>query len=89
MIMNQLTVRGFGDELGSAVRRLAARERISLNQAALRLLRRGAGLAEGADTAERVGSSLDHLIGNWTLEEADELDAALEDFETIDADAWK
>lgn len=86
--MDQLTVRGFGDDLGSALRRLAARERISLNQAVLRLLRRGAGLADRAEPAERVGSSLDHLIGSWTLEEADELDAALNAFETIDADAW-
>lgn len=84
-IMYQLTVSGLGDELGSALRRLAARERISLNQAALRLLRRGAGLADGAEPATRVGSSLDHLIGSWTLEEADELDAALEAFKTIDA----
>lgn len=86
--MDQLTVRGFGDELGSALRRLATRERISLNQAALRLLRRGAGLADSAEQAERVGSSLDHLIGSWTPEEGDELDDALEAFETIDADAW-
>ena len=87
--MDQLTVRGFGDDLGSAVRRLAARERISLNQAALRLLRRGAGLADGTAPADIVGSSLDHLIGSWTLEEADQLDNALAAFENIDADAWK
>lgn len=86
--MKQLTVRGFGDDLGSALRRLAARERISLNQAALRLLRRGAGLADDAEPVERVGSSLDHLIGSWTLEEADQLDAALDSFETIDPDIW-
>ena len=42
--MNQLTVRGFGDELGESIRRLAQREGISLNQAALKLLRKGAGL---------------------------------------------
>ena len=86
--MEQLTVRGFGDDLGAAVRRLAARERISLNQAALRLLRRGAGLSDGAEQAGGVGDSLDHLIGTWTAAEADELDAALADFETIDEDAW-
>ena len=86
--MEQLTVRGFGDDLGAAVRRLAARERISLNQAALRLLRRGAGLPDGAEQAGAVGASLDHLIGTWTTAEADELDAALKDFETIDEDAW-
>ena len=44
--MNQITVRGFDDELSACLRRLAKREGLSLNQAALRLLRRGAGLAE-------------------------------------------
>ena len=35
-----------------------------------------------------VGSSLDHFIGTWTQEEADELDAALKYFETVDGIAW-
>ena len=34
--------------------------------------------------AATVGCSLDHLIGTWTDAEADEIDAALEDFETVD-----
>lgn len=86
--MDQLTVRGFGDELDAAVRRLAAQEQISLNKAALRLLRRGAGLSDRADQASKVGSSLDHLIGSWSSTEADALDAALEDFGVIDESAW-
>lgn len=86
--MDQLTVRGFGDELGAAVRRLAAQEQISLNKAALRLLRRGAGLPDGTGRAGTVGSSLDHLIGGWSSKEADALDAALEDFGVIDESAW-
>ena len=46
--MNQLTVRGFDDELSDRLRGLARREGISLNQAALRLLRKGAGLPTAA-----------------------------------------
>ena len=87
--MNQLTVRGFDDDLSASLRRLARREGISLNQAALKLLRKGAGLADDGGRADTVGSSLDHLIGTWTEEEADEFDSALEDFETIDEAAWK
>ena len=87
--MNQLTVRGFDDDLSASLRRLARREGISLNQAALKLLRKGAGLADDSGRADTVGSSLDHLIGTWTAEEADAFDAALEDFETIDEAAWK
>ncbi len=81
--MNQITVRGFDDELSASLRRLAKREGISLNQAALRLLRRGAGLAD------TVGASFDHLIGSWTQADADGMVAALEEFETIDEAAWR
>lgn len=87
--MNQITVRGLDDELSASLRRLAKREGISLNQAALRLLRRGAGLGEGSGQGDNVGASFDRLIGSWTQSEADEMDAALEEFETIDEAAWR
>ena len=86
--MNQLTIRGFDDDLNTSLHRLSQREGISLNQAALRLLRKGAGLADPSARADTVGASLDHLIGSWTQAEADEMDAALEEFETIDEAAW-
>ncbi|WP_420444394.1 hypothetical protein [Candidatus Poriferisodalis sp.] len=86
--MDQLTVRGFEDDLEAAMRRLAQREGVSLNKAALRLLRKGAGLSEGAERAHTVGTSLDHLIGSWTPAEADEIDLALADFETVDEASW-
>ena len=84
--MNQLTVRGFDDELADRMRQLAKGEGISLNQAALKLLRKGAGLTNG--TGDTVGSSLDHLIGTWTAAEADEMDSALKEFEVIDESIW-
>ena len=87
--MNQITVRGFDDDLSARLRRLAKREGISLNQAALRLLRKGAGLADDSAKTDTVGDSLDHLIGTWTRADADEMDAVLEEFETIDEEAWK
>ena len=87
--MNQLTIRGFDDDLSASIRRLAKREGISLNQAALRLLRKGAGLADNSGGDDVVGSSLDHLIGIWTPEEADEMDLALGEFETIDEVVWR
>ncbi len=87
--MNQITVRGFDDELSASLRRLSKREGLSLNQAALRLLRRGAGLAEGSGQADTVGESFDQLIGSWTQADADEMEAALEEFETIDEAAWR
>jgi hypothetical protein len=87
--MNQLTVRGFDDELSASVRRLAKREGISLNQAALRLLRKGAGLADDKGNPNEIGSSLDDLFGIWSFEEAEAFNAALAVFEIVDESAWK
>lgn len=87
--MKQLTVRGFDEELARSIQRLAKRDGTSLNRAALKLLRKGAGLKDGSASADTVGSSLDHLIGTWSPAEANELNAALEEFETIDESVWK
>ena len=87
--MNQLTIRGFDDELARRIRQLASREGISLNRAVLKLLRRGAGLGERKGGSDTVGSSLDHLIGTWTHEEAVEMERALEDLSYVDEAMWK
>ena len=87
--MNQLTIRGFDDELAHRIRQLASREGISLNRAVLKLLRRGAGLRERKGDSDTVGSSLDHLIGTWTHQEAVEMERALEDLSYIDDAMWK
>jgi len=87
--VRQLTVRGFDDELSSAIQGLAQREGISLKKAALRLLRKGAGLAADGAGRPRIGDSLDHFFGSWTQDQADELDAALKEFDTIDEEMWK
>ena len=61
---------------------------ISLNQAALRLLRKGAGLTDSQENPNVIGTSLDDLIGTWSQDEAESFDAALEIFETVDESAW-
>ena len=86
--MNQLTVRGFDDELNLIVRHLAKQEGISLNQAALRLLRKGAGLTDDKSNPNVIGASLDDLFGVWSQDEADSFNDALEVFETVDEAAW-
>jgi hypothetical protein len=87
--MKQLTIRGFDEELKHRIERLARFEGISLNQAVLRLLRKGAGLGEKKEVADVVGSSLDHLIGTWSAEEAEEIERAVADFEKIDESMWE
>lgn len=66
--MTQLTLRGFDRELERALRRVAREERISLNQAALKLLRKGAGVEAAAHAA--IGEALDPFVGSMSLEDA-------------------
>ena len=87
--MNQLTVRGFDDELSARLRHLAQRDGTSLNQAALKLLRKGAGLEDDGQDTKTIGSSLDDLFGAWSQDEAEAFNEALEVFETVDESAWK
>jgi hypothetical protein len=86
--MNQLTVRGFDEQLEKCLRRLAAERQISLNRAALTLMRRGAGLIERSESPDQVGSGLDSFIGVWSDEDEAELRRALEPFEQIDPGFW-
>lgn len=88
--MNQLTVRGFDDALSARLSQLAANEGISLSKAALKLMRKGAGLVDGNAQAGPIGDALDDLRGTWTKEEADAFNAAIEEaFEVIDEEMWQ
>ncbi len=88
MSMTQLTIRGFDDELERRLRHLAKEQDMSLNRAALALMRRGAGLDAPGRQADVVGTSLDHLMGIWSEEEAAEFQQATRDFDRIDEDLW-
>lgn len=84
----QLTIR-YDDALAREIDELARREGISRNQAAVRLLRRGARLDEPEPARDAVGDSLDWFIGSWTEEQARELQEAIADFEMVDEDLWR
>lgn len=86
--MNQLTLRGFDPELEKRLRELAAERQISLNRAALALMRQGAGLSEPSKSGEEVGSALDSFIGVWSEEDEVEFLKALEPLEQIDPGLW-
>ena len=86
--MNQLSIRGFDKELERRLRELASERNISLNKAAILLLRKGAGLDETHRQKNVVGDSLDDLIGRWTAEEERDFLQSIEAFEQIDEMDW-
>ena len=83
--MRQLTIRGLDEPLFQRLQQLARQEAISLNKAALLLLKRGAGLAPSRQPAEEVGHSLDHLIGAWSPGEEQAFLKATRLFDQIDS----
>jgi hypothetical protein len=87
--LKQLTLRGFDPELEHRLRLEARDAGVSLNKAALRLLRRGAGLAGERAAPNAVGSALDHLIGTWSEADARNLRDATAVFERVDEEFWK
>ena len=85
---NQITVRGLDEETGRRLRELSRRLHVSLNRAALILLRKGAGLADD-DGPEVVGDSLDAFIGSWSREQEAEFLESIRETRQIDRDLWR
>lgn len=88
MPLKQLTLRGFDKELERRLRHEARANGISLNRAALKLMRRGTGL-DTAVPANVVGSGLDHLMGTWSETDERDVRRATAVFERVDEDFWR
>ena len=87
--MDQLSLRGFDKELARRIRELARREHVSMNKAALLLMRRGAGLVEPGPESASVGDALDRFIGRWSAADERRLLASIAPCETVDEALWK
>jgi hypothetical protein len=86
---NQITVRGLDAETESRLRGLANRRSMSMNKAAVMLIRKGAGLKSEDEGPETVGASLDSFVGSWTPEQEREFLRSIRDMEQIDKELWQ
>lgn len=87
--MNSLTLDELDDDLIAAIRRVAEGDNSTENEAALKLLRKGAELEDVAPANGKVGKSLDEFIGTMSPEEAAEIDAAVRELRTVDKSMWR
>ncbi len=85
--LKQLTIRNFEPELIEALEKLAHQQSLSLNQAALLLMRRGAGT--GKRGRPKIGCGLDRFIGTMTSLEEQEFLQATEGCRQIDPEFWR
>jgi hypothetical protein len=86
--MNQLTIRGFDGELWRRLTVVAEREGLSLNQAALKLMRTGAGL-ETTSSSYAIGSRITKYAGVWDESEARQFDRDTQAFSELDPEMWQ
>ena len=87
--MNQLTVRGFDKALQRRIRDVAKARGISLNQAAVLMLKEGAGLAGNSGRPGKVGDALKKFVGRWSKREEAEFREAIRPLEKVDPSLWK
>lgn len=87
--MDQLSLRGFDKELERRLKEIAKREGVSLNKAALMLLKKGAGLNETGSSGTVIGSALDRFIGRWSENDEKRLIESIASCEAVDEAFWK
>src|SRR5258706_13405817 len=81
--MRQLTLRGFDTRLEAEIKRISESEGISRSQAALKLMRKGAGLQARAPGGG-IGHQLDRYSGPWTAGDARELEGSIRSLGQLD-----
>jgi hypothetical protein len=75
--------------LERALEETAREKSLSLNKAALFLLRKGAGLDQPGVRRNLIGHALDKYAGTWSEQEARELEDAVQVFEQIEEKLWR
>ena len=83
--MNQIILRQIPDEVDQAVRRVAKQKSLSLNKAAISLLKKSVGL-ENSGNKKR---DLSKLAGTWSKKQAQDFDQHLKIFDKIDREVWE
>jgi hypothetical protein len=89
MAGKQITLRGLDLELERRLRAAARESGLSMNKAALDLMRRGAGIKGDAPLSQPVGDALDAFIGTWSAADEREVLKAVEVFEIVDEALWR
>lgn len=85
--MKTLTIRGVDPELTKAIKSEAQKNRESINQTALKILRRAMGLKN--NPIFPTYNDLDALAGTWSEEDVKEFQKSTSDFNQIDESHWQ
>ena len=82
-----MTIRGFETELADKIRRTAEKEKKSINQLVIDIMKKHFGL-EKEKKFTRSHDDLDHLFGKWSQEELDQIQGKIDSERKIDRELW-
>jgi len=85
---NQLTLRDLDPRILAEIERVARAEGLSINKAAAKILKAGAGIQD-AHESRRIGVAVDRFVGTLSPAEAGKLSRSLRLLEQVDGELWK
>jgi hypothetical protein len=85
---NQLTLRDIDPRVLAEIERVARIEGLSLNKAAAKILKVGAGVRD-AEESRSIGGAVDRFVGSLPSAEARRISQSLRSLEQVDDELWK
>jgi len=85
---NQVTLRDLDPRVLAEIERVARAEGLSINKAAAKILKIGAGI-DAAPESRRIGAAVDRFVGKLSAAEARKLVQSLRVVEQVDDELWK
>ncbi len=85
---NQLTLRDLDPRIFAEIERVARVEGLSINKAAAKILKAGAGIHD-AVAPPRIGAAVDRFVGRLSAAEARSLSKSFSALEQVDDELWK
>ena len=85
---NQLTLRDLDPRVLAEIQRLAQAEGLSVNKAAAKILKLGAGIQD-APVSRNIGAAVDRFVGTLAKAEGEKLSRSLRSLEQVDDELWK
>lgn len=85
---NQVTLRDLDPRILAEIERVARVEGLSINKAAAKILKIGAGI-EDAPESRCIGAAVDRFVGKLSAPEARKIMQSLRVLEQVDDELWK
>ena len=86
--MKSITVRNIEPSLAQTLKEVAKREKRSVNQLVIDILKKHCGL-EKEKRYTRIHHDMDHLFGRWTRAEFDQIQGKMNGERRIDPELWQ